>query len=136
MNRIGRLRTLRATHRFSALLLALVWSAGPLLAALHADGEWHRYCPEHGTLEEAATPTPDDADESGAGARVAGDGAASAEHDACAFAACARFGQQLARLILADLGDIDAQPIAPPPCREPPRRLAVITVAPKTSPPA
>jgi hypothetical protein len=112
--------------------VALLWCAAPVLAAVHAGVEAHRYCAEHGTVEEAgeavvgspeATPV------------VAGEGEEQAPHDGCDFARFCRFGQVLAQLILDVAGTPDvALAPSPSPAQAAPA-VAVIVIAPKTSPP-
>lgn len=139
MNRRLQARAVRVPHRFSALLVALLWCAAPVLAALHADAEVHRYCAEHGALEEAGAPP---SAEPAADAAAAGAPLASVEgseqpsaHDGCAFGEYCRFGQLLRTIILDFAGEVGFAP-APPPATAPPAvRVAIVRVAPKTSPP-
>jgi hypothetical protein len=138
MTSTRRPRSLRATHRLAALLVGLFWCAAPILAAVHANAEVHRYCAEHGMVEEgreagvaggtSVTPSADTAPS-------AGDASQDPPHDGCAFARVCRFGQVLASLALAAAGELDPAPIAPLPVAQPAAPVAVLYVAPKTSPP-
>jgi hypothetical protein len=137
MDPTGWPRSLRATHRFSAFVVALLWCATPILAALHASAEAHRYCAEHGAVEEGpegdAVEAPD-----APGPDVAaafGEGGAAESHDGCAFSRFCRFGQLLHQLVLEASGDVAATVIAAPALCVPAPSVAVIVLAPKTSPP-
>jgi hypothetical protein len=131
----GRPRPLRAPHRFSALLVALLWAGAPVLAALHANAEVHRYCAEHGVLEEVA------AGGGATGVPVLGGGAAasdaetSAPHDDCAFARYCHFGQLLTRFSLPATGALAVRTVALPRATTAASTLAILRLAPKTSPP-
>jgi hypothetical protein len=133
MEKPGRPRCLRVRHRTSALLVALLWTAAPMLAALHANAEVHRYCAEHGALEDGST----GADTAGVdGGATASDAGTSAPHDDCAFARYCRFGQLLTLFALPATGELPVSTmIVPRPVMAPPAALAIIRLAPKTSPP-
>jgi hypothetical protein len=133
MNPSGRPRSLRTTNRFSALLLALLWSGAPILAVLHANAEVHRYCVEHATLEETGRA---EGDVAAAGATAASQGEPAPGHEGCAFARVCRFGQVFGHVVLDAVELIPAVVLAPPPLESPPLSLPLILVAPKTSPPA
>lgn len=138
MNRQGKQRSLRAPHRFSAFAVALLWAVTPVLASLHASIEVHRYCAEHGVVEEAGAAEDADTPASAVqpGVRIGGvDVDEEAHHDDCAFAQFCRFGQTLIAFALAATGSLDPGAPPAPPADAPPSALAVIFVAPKTSPP-
>jgi hypothetical protein len=123
-------------YRLPALAVALLWCAAPVLAILHAHSgtEVHRYCAEHGTLEDvgetqAQAPAPD-----GNGATVRGS-ETEAAHGGCAFARYCRFGDTLARFVLETTGVVAAMPVPTPAARVAPASIPVFVVAPKTSPP-
>jgi hypothetical protein len=122
----------RATHRLAALLVGVFWCAAPILAAVHANAEVHRYCAEHGMVEEAAAAS---------AARPADESAAHdaserpPAHDGCAFAKVCRFGQVLASFVLPVAGALDPTPVATPALAQAAPPLALLRLAPKTSPP-
>lgn len=125
---------LPAAHRCAAMVLALLWLASPVLALLHAQAEIHRYCAQHGTLEEAGAPEP--ASPRSDRPVAAGLPTAESPHDGCAFAPHYRFSQILVSFTLEPGGDL-------PPRRSPGGRptgwgspLPLLLLAPKTSPPA
>jgi hypothetical protein len=135
MENPGRPRPLRAVHRFSALLVALLWAGAPVLAALHANAEVHRYCAEHGVLEEAA------AGDGATGLPVLGGGAAASDaespppHEDCAFARYCHFGQLLTNFALPATGALAVRTVVLPRPHLVAPTLAIIRLAPKTSPP-
>jgi hypothetical protein len=138
MSRSAPLRSLGAMYRLPALAVALLWCAAPVLAILHAHSgtEVHRYCAEHGTLEDVAegqlqaqTPAPD-----GNGVTVRAS-EAEAAHGSCAFARFCRFGDTLARFQLQATGVVAATPVPMPAARVATASIPVFVVAPKTSPP-
>jgi hypothetical protein len=132
MNPTGRRRPLRASHRWSACIVALLWCAAPLLAALHASAEAHRLCAEHGVLEEAdGAPADAATGEAGPGAR----GERTPEHEGCDFARFCRFGQLLAQVILGDFQTLEPAPLSTPALALPAPPIALVDLAPKTSPP-
>lgn len=116
----------------SALLLALIWCAAPVLSAIHAGAEAHRYCAEHGALEEASEPEPTDVGSDGAVIPLAPE----RSHEGCVFGRFCRFGQVLGQLVLEPAGDLEATAMGPPVLLETGPSVAVICFAPKTSPPA
>jgi hypothetical protein len=132
MTLTGRPRSLRATHRLAALLVGLFWSLAPILAALHANAEVHRYCAEHGMVEEAASGAARAAD-THPSAHDASEPAPS--HDGCAFAQVCRFGQVLGPLVHFAASELDPTPVPCPVVADPAPPLAVLLIAPKTSPP-
>lgn len=105
MTPYGRPGSLRATHRLAAVLVTLFWSAAPILAAIHANAEVHRYCAEHGMVEEGSPTRPQAAPDDRPAARDAS--APAPEHDGCAFARVCRFGQVLGPLSLEAAGQLD-----------------------------
>jgi hypothetical protein len=129
----GRPRSLRATHRLAAVLVTLFWSAAPILAAVHASAEVHRYCAEHGMVEEGSSARTGAAADARPAARDAS--APAPEHDGCAFARVCRFGQVLGPVILVAAGQLDPTPASAPTPATPAPPLAVLRLAPKTSPP-
>jgi hypothetical protein len=135
MNCAGR-SSRRAIGRFSAFVLALSWCVCPALAALHASLELHRYCPEHGALEEidGGAGAPNDRVLDGATPTLEGASAARA-HEECAFDRCCRPGQVAAE-IPVHVRHLDAWLIAAFPRTEAAFPVAPIVFAPKTSPPA
>jgi hypothetical protein len=131
---------LRVAYRFSALLLALLWCAVPVAAGLHADAEAHRFCAEHGALEDGG-------DAAGGGGAtgdrssvsplaIQGETEPSQSHHACAFSLVCRFGDVGWKATLAPAGDVAFTLAAPSIAGQPAAPIAVIAVAPKTSPPA
>ena len=139
----GRPRPLRAWHRCAALLVGLLWAICPALAILHVDAQLHRFCAEHRVLEEAggsvpATPAdlarsapPGDARVVQVGVAPAGGGA----HDDCAFAPYCRFGQLLQALAEAGVLQPPATRSLELPSAAPGSAVAILSLAPKTSPP-
>ncbi len=133
MSSTCRPRSLRAAHRLAALLVGVFWCAAPILASVHANAEVHRYCAEHGKVEEAVEP--------GALAQAdtrpaAHDGSQQPPgHDGCAFARVCRFGQVFGQGSPAWSGDFDPTPLVAVAPAEPAPPLAVLSLAPKTSPP-
>ena len=129
-------RSAGAIRRWAALLLAVIWSAAPALAALHAEAEIHRFCAEHQALEEAQPGG--GVVEGGRGAELAVGGVSSAPgdlHESCAFGRCCRFGQTLAPLVLAVGPDVPTPVVVMPVAQLPPPARAIFRLAPKTSPP-
>src|SRR5688500_155021 len=100
MTSTGRPRPLRAWHRCAALVVGLLWAVGPALAILHVDARLHRFCAEHGALEEASVPASTDQARGGPTmdareapeAQAGGSGAGGDGHDGCAFSPYCRFG--------------------------------------------
>lgn len=136
MTPTGSPRSLRVMHRFSALLVAVLWSAAPVVAVVHASAETHRYCAEHGAVEESGERDGDvAASDSDSNAAVNGTEPGTS-HEGCAFARYCRFGQVLGQFIVAATGEIEGIPIPTPLRREPAAPVAVLALAPKTSPPA
>jgi len=122
------------THRISAFLVFLIWGAAPVLSVVHASEEGHRYCAEHGTVEDAqdevlaeSNATPSTADLLSASPAT--------EHQGCAFAHYCQIGRlpstaapDLPRVL--ELTSTEASiPVAPP------APISVLRLAPKTSPP-
>jgi hypothetical protein len=131
----GRLRSLRAIHRVSAFAVMLLWCAAPILAVVHASEEAHRYCAEHDAVEEAPEPIVETtANPQSPVASGAGGGAPA--HDDCSFTRLCRFSQVLGQVILDAVGDLEQRSPAAPPSGPPEPSLALILIAPKTSPPA
>jgi hypothetical protein len=114
--------------------MVLLWCAAPILAIVHANAEVHRYCAEHGALEEAG-----DASNRSAVAEPAGrlfDASETApSHTGCAFARFCRFGQSPGPVVFSTTGDIEISLIPAPPLLQPAAIVPVIRIAPKTSPP-
>jgi hypothetical protein len=133
-SRSGQPRSLRAAHRISACAVVLLWCAAPVLAAVHAAAESHRYCAQHDAVEEASDERDGGSpDQVAPLARSGGD--QTSTHEDCSFAPFCRFGQLVGQLILDATGVLE--PITVPPPSLPPLTpaVAVIVVAPKTSPP-
>ena len=133
MTRTSRRRSLLATHRLAACLLAMFWCAAPLLATLHANAEVHRYCAEHAQVEESGeVPTQTPADETPA---AHADSDRMPGHEGCAFARICRFGQVLATIVMDPGGILQVASFAAPARLEPAPSVPLLSVAPKTSPP-
>lgn len=132
----GRTRSLRATCRLSALVVAVLWCATPILGAVHAATEIHRYCAQHGTFEEAGE-APSATPHTEAGSTAIANGTRSEPgHEGCSFARFCRFGQVLAQVIL-DTGGLEfAESSTSPSTRPAPTpAIAIVRLAPKMSPP-
>jgi hypothetical protein len=126
-------RSLRMAHRLAAVVVAMFWSAAPVLAAVHAQAEVHRYCAEHGMVEEGSQARPETVAD---GMPAAHDASSPGpEHDGCAFARVCRFGQVLGPVILDAAGQLEPAAVACVTAAEPAPPLAVLRLAPKTSPP-
>ena len=130
------MRSLGATHRLAALVVALVWGITPVLAVFHShdSGEVHRYCAEHRALEDVTedgdpAPAPERDDAAFAQAET------TPSHKGCAFGRFCRFGQVLSQFVLEATGVLEATPVQRPIVRVAAPAIAVILVAPKTSPP-
>jgi hypothetical protein len=134
MTRTGQRRAQHAAHRLSAFLVALLWCAAPVLSVLHASAEAHRFCAEHGVLEDAGREETDDTPAE-RGPVAAGQSDPSTSHEGCAFARFCRFGQVLAQLVLEPAGELEHRLAVPPTLVIAPARVAIILIAPKTSPP-
>src|SRR5688500_2741278 len=136
MSRSAPLRSLSAIHRLSALVVALIWGAAPVLAVFHShsDGEVHRYCAEHRALEdvgEAAAPSP----ASQSHLAVVAGAENEEQHSGCAFTRACRFGDLFSGFDAQSVRLLAAKPIAAPTVRAATAVIAIILVAPKTSPP-
>ncbi|MEN9798648.1 MAG: hypothetical protein RL653_2344 [Pseudomonadota bacterium] len=68
-----------------ALVLAGLWVLLPLASALHDEDHAHRYCAEHGVVEEAGTGAVAAADVDAPGVSDADGAEAGAAHVSCAF---------------------------------------------------
>jgi hypothetical protein len=129
-----------ATLRLLALALAGLWVLLPVASALHDGDHAHRYCAEHGAVEEVGEALASDgegsADESAGGLDVAGDGQGSEEHVDCAFAFVHGLGDG-AELVTAGpvVGDAEVASSGLSSGRRGVRGLPVLAVAPKGSPP-
>jgi hypothetical protein len=132
MNRTGPPRSPAVLQRFSALFVALLWCAAPVLALVHGSAEAHRYCAEHGRLEDAGD---GGSGEDGAARRQIVDAQGTASHDDCAFSQTCRFGQTLIAFLLEACGTLEAPPLVQPQRDPAPPPIALISFAPKTSPP-
>ena len=79
-----------ATLKPLAFALAGLWVLLPVASALHSEEHAHRYCAEHGAVEEVGEALASDgagpADGSAGGLDVASDGQGSEAHVDCAFA--------------------------------------------------
>jgi len=78
-------------HRLLALALAGFWAVLPLAGALHDAEHAHRYCAEHGAVEEAGATPEGDADADGSGLH-AWEGRLADLHTACGFSFVHRLG--------------------------------------------
>lgn len=134
MNLAGWPRSVRATHRFVAFVVALFWCAAPVLAGVHASIEAHYYCLEHGAVEEAGEAKTQPG--LPGGATVLSGAEAAPSHDGCAFGRYCRFGQVLNQVVLALSACLEPDPISPPALSMAAPVVATIVLAPKTSPPA
>jgi hypothetical protein len=134
MNRLTPARRLRESQRFSVWLLALVWCAVPVLSAVHASLEIHRYCAEHGTLEEIAGPVRAlDAQSPSPGIRgvVGGESA----HEDCVFHGLFRHVDSGGHGDTATADLAFADPVAPAEQWRSGGGVPLLHLAPKTSPP-
>ena len=132
MTPTGGPRPLRASHRWSALLVAALWAIAPVLAALHANAEVHRFCAEHGALEETSQSGAPERGDAGP-AWLASEG--QIPHAGCAFARYCRFDQLLIGFVLERAADLQvARPPERPGAISAPA-VALLRLAPKTSPP-
>lgn len=130
------LRGAAVIRRAAALLLAVVWSAAPGLAALHAQAEQHRYCVQHQALEEASSAAPV-AEGRAAGPLAEGvPPAPPGAHEACAFGHLWRFDRSLAPVVLAIGPALAAPAVSIPTGALTAPVVALYRLAPKTSPPA
>jgi hypothetical protein len=115
----------------------MLWALLPLASALHGAEHAHRYCAEHGAVEEASTGAGHAPGVDGPG-WSAGDEAVESGHVACGFA----FAHRLADGAVTPRGAVhalasyapDAAPLHPPHAVA--RGLPVLATAPKGSPPA
>jgi hypothetical protein len=136
MTRHGRSRSSPATRRVSAFLVVLLWGATPVLSVVHATEEGHRFCAEHGAVEDtqavggAALAAAPDSDV----ARSA-PGQGTPAHEGCVFAHYCQFGQ-LPQQVRPSLPHILEAPaalhVAP---SIPTASISLLRLAPKTSPP-
>jgi hypothetical protein len=133
MTRTSRPRSLLATHRLAACLLAAFWCAAPVLAAMHANAEVHRYCVEHARVEESGQLRTQTPAERAPAAHPDSDPMPG--HDGCAFARICRFGQVLAVVVVDPGGILEPVDFAAPAPLEPAPPVPLLSVAPKTSPP-
>src|SRR5688572_13756887 len=101
MNRSATATALSARYRFAAGLLALIWCTAPALSAVHATLEVHRYCAEHGTVEEVPEGRPTANERASVVApgqpvgkieKIAGTEDLDAGHDECVFGSFCRYG--------------------------------------------
>jgi hypothetical protein len=138
MSRSAPLPSLGAMYRLPAFTVALLWCAAPVLAVLHGHSgtEVHRYCAEHGTLEDVAegqvqaqAPAPD------GNSPTVRASEAQAAHRGCAFAPFCRFGDTLSRFQFEATGVLAATHVPAPAARLAPASIPVFVLAPKTSPP-
>ena len=146
------LRSPRAMHRLAAFLLALIWVTAPVLAVFHShsSAEVHRYCAEHRALEDVQGDSDGSAD-AGAdvGADVGRDQPVASEsdiarlrgveparpHSGCVFARFCRSGDLLSGFFLETARVLEPTLVPAPVVRAVTATVAVIVVAPKTSPP-
>ena len=136
MDLTGRPRTVRATHRYAALLVAVLWAAAPALAVLHAQAEIHRFCGEHGSLEETGGPGPARGLGPASEEQRAGDASDDAgAHEGCAFARHCRFTERLTAFVLAAGAELQWTPLPSPEIGTWLPAVPLIRLAPKTSPP-
>lgn len=135
MNRGGQSRSWRATWRLPALVVALLWCAAPMLSAVHSAAEAHRYCVEHGAIEEVEFENDQGEPQRPATDQVRGVDA-SEPHEACAFAPFCRFGQLVTAFVPEAAGNIGAIPAPTLDDAASVSPVAVVRIAPKTSPPA
>jgi hypothetical protein len=120
-----------------AVVLAALWLVGPLLGLVHGLEKRHSFCVEHGAFEEAAAAT------AGAPASHPGDvagpeaPAGEQDHDGCAFSpfAAGAAAPSLAPLLAVQAPALPALAL-PAPAVPPAPPLAILDVAPKSSPPS
>jgi hypothetical protein len=128
-------RRRRLRRRAVACGVALVWCATPMLGAFHAHAEAHRYCFEHRAIEEAAEPQSVFA-EGQAWPVVGGAEEGGEAHELCAFVRFHRQRQLPGQLIQSMADRVEPVAIPDPSRVQFVRPVAVILIAPKTSPPA
>jgi hypothetical protein len=126
-----------ATLKLLAFALVGLWVLLPVASALHGAEHAHRYCAEHGAVEEA-TPEAGHAPGVDGPGWSAGDEAVEAGHVACGFAFAHRLADgavtpRRAAQALASWAR-DAAPLRP--SHAVARGLPVLATAPKGSPPA
>src|SRR5687767_12937587 len=103
MNRSATAPELSPRYRFAAALLALIWCTAPALSAVHATLEVHRYCADHGTVEEVPQGRPTAGEPAvvapgqpvgkiGKIVEIAGTEDLDAGHDECVFGSFCRYG--------------------------------------------
>jgi hypothetical protein len=134
-----RARTLH--QRFAAATLLVVWMGMSFSLLAHADGHAHRFCAEHGTIEEGSG-APVHAQGGGQGEgegpalRALGSAAADPAHAECPLATLPTRDALTQRV--APVFALSSAPAAAPPGRAVPGHppLSVLALAPKVSPPA
>lgn len=125
-----------AMYRLAALVLALVWGTAPVLAVFHSHSraEVHRYCAEHRGLEDAIE-RGDQALASESNTAAVRGSETARPHSACVFGRFCRFDDVFAGFVLEVARVLEATPVPAPNGRVGAASIAVIVVAPKTSPP-
>jgi hypothetical protein len=121
-------------HRLAVYLVAAVWCATPLLSALHASVEAHRFCAEHGVIEETSAVAEGTAPVS-SDQPIARGTDAGTSHEECAFHASGRL-QGPSGAVTSEASALEIPCAAPPRRSDPVPQLAIVDYAPKTSPPA
>jgi hypothetical protein len=123
---------LRRARAYPAGALALLLLLAPVLGIVHGLGEAHGYCAEHQAFEERGGGTARAAEQVGVSAPP---GAARDDHhEACAFAPATAAPAPLAEQPLALRAPAPRAPGLPA-LEAPPLPVAILRLAPKSSPP-
>lgn len=125
----------RHSFRFSAVLMALLWLALPVLAAAHGTHE-HRYCPEHQTVEEVRGNGGDVAAADSEGWNAVDASAEAEDHESCLLAAVEFRGATEPPVASLELAVPPQSPAPVAESRSVARTVDVLAHAPKASPPA
>ncbi len=126
-------RALRLAHRLAAFALMVLWAGAPVMAVAHAAAEGHRFCAEHGTVEEASEVIV--AAGSAGPADIVAARSQDAAHEDCAFATACRFGQTLSAEGGGLVGLLEPRPATFAAEIAAAVLFDVLVNAPKTSPP-
>jgi hypothetical protein len=146
MNRSSQPHPLRVGYRSAAAFVALLWCVAPALSALHATLQIHRYCAEHGVLEEVEASGGETGGVEASGGEIGGvetsgplAGGGDDEtvaHEDCAFVGFFRQGRLLDAPGSAPVGLDPAALNLPQAGEQVPAPVELLRLAPKTSPPA
>jgi hypothetical protein len=119
-----------------AALVAFAWAMGPLLALAHEGEAPHRYCREHGALEEGSAPSAPGARLPDDGVAVAADAEADEAHEACLSSVALPRAVTCAPPAVTGACEAPTGDLPAPPHRDAVPASALWILAPKTSPPA